>query len=56
VPGPYLALLEDISTTALAVVLSVPTFREQRHPEPCAKVCVAPLLYLNLDSLPYPWI
>ncbi len=37
VPGPYLALLEDISATALVVVLSVPTFREQRHPEPCAK-------------------
>ena len=26
--------------TALVVVLSVPTFREQRHPEPCAKVCL----------------
>ena len=38
VPGPYLALLEDISATALVVVLSVPTFREQRHPESCAKV------------------
>ena len=41
VPGPYLALLEDISATALIVVLSVPTFRERRHPEPCAKVLLA---------------
>ena len=38
VPGPYLAMLEDVSATALVAVLSVPTFREQRHPESCAKV------------------
>ena len=38
VPGPYLAMLEEISATALVVVLSVPTFREKRHPESCAKV------------------
>jgi hypothetical protein len=38
VPGPYLAMLEEVSATALVVVLSVPTFREKRHPESCAKV------------------
>ena len=37
-PGPYLAMLEDISAAALIVVLSVPTFREKRHAESCVKV------------------
>ena len=53
-PASYLALLEDISATALVVVLSVPTFREQRHPESCAKVWFC-RYSLSIDSRALIW-
>ena len=37
-PVKYLALLEELLPEVLLVAVSIPTFREQRHPAVCAKV------------------
>lgn len=37
-PVKYLALLEELLPEVLLVTVTIPTFREQRHPEVCAKV------------------
>lgn len=34
----YLALLEELLPEMLLVTVSIPTFREQRHPDVCVKV------------------
>lgn len=37
-PVKYLDLLEDLLPNVLVVTVSIPTFRERRHPEVRAKV------------------